>query len=111
MSEVGSTPPPDGQGPGDFPLGDSAFDVFALVVLLLALTEGEGDFGPPVVEVELERDQGQALSAPRRRSALDFPAVQKEFPRANRVVVAAIALLVGRDVHAFEQDLPVSEMA
>ena len=94
-------------GPRHFPLFSFALDGFALVVLLLSLAQRQGDLRPTILEVELQRNQGQAALLDRTDHLLDFSAVQQELPATDRIVVVAIALFVWRDVHSFEKDFPV----
>ena len=63
----------------------------------------------PVLEVQLQGDQRQALLFHRADEPLDFLAVQQQLPGAHRIVVVPVSLLVGRDVHAFQEDLSVAE--
>jgi hypothetical protein len=76
-------------------------------VLLLPLAQCEGHLGPAVLEVELERHQGQAALLDGADQLLDLAPVKEELAGADGVMIVAVALLVRSDVHAFEKYLTV----
>jgi hypothetical protein len=76
-------------------------------MLLLSFAEREGDFGSPILEVQLERHQGESPLLHGADQLLDFPAVQQKLAGADRIVVVAITLLVRGDVHPFQEYLAV----
>ena len=78
--------------------------VFALVVGLFALGQAERDLRLALEEVELEGNEGAPLALEGADQALDLAAVQQELPGAERLVVPAVPLLVGGDVHPLEPE-------
>ena len=86
---------------------DFALERFALVVLLLSLTQRQRDLRPALLEVELQRNQGETTLLDRTDHLLDFSAMEQQLPGTHGIVVVAVALFVWRDVHSFEKDLPV----
>src|SRR4051812_28993431 len=91
----------------DLFLGVAAGEVLALVVGLLALGETEFDLGVPIVEIDLERDEGDAVVAELAHHLGDLLAVQEEFADAAWLVVGPGALRVLGDVHPVQEDLTV----
>jgi hypothetical protein len=92
-------------GPLHVPVGFTLRYVAALVSSLLASGKGELDLGPPVLEVELGRDERQALLGDLAREGIDLFPVEEELAIAIRIMVGEIALVVDRDVGADQPGL------
>src|SRR5690606_24459957 len=79
--------------------------VAALVVLLLAAGHAQLHLDPRALEVDPQRDQRVAPLPHPARPVVDLPAVQQQLAPSGGLVVPAVAVLVGRDVHVVEPDL------
>ena len=82
-------------------LGDGA----PLVVRLLAARDAELQLGHPVADVEAQRHQGQALGLRLPDQLGDLVPMQQQLPGPRRLVIVAVALLVGRDMGADQPGL------
>ena len=98
-------PPPEGDCPSSLPLGNAALQILTLVVLFLALAQCQRHLRPPLLEVELERHQGQPLALDGSNHAINLATVEEQFAGSHRIMVVPVSLLVRRDVHTFEEDL------
>src|SRR3954469_23818024 len=76
-----------------------------LVVLALALGDGDLDLGPAVLEVDLERDEGVAALLHPVADLEDLLLVEEQLPLPPRRVVRPGAGEVLRDVHRVEPGL------
>ncbi len=76
------------------------------------LTPGkrELDLGPAILEVELRRDERQALLGDLTRQGVDLLPVEEELAIPIRVMVGEIPLVVDRDVRADKPGLPASHV-
>src|SRR5689334_19908869 len=67
----------------------------AFVVELLAFCNRQLQFGAsPLVEIELERDQGHALAVDRAHQLVDLPTMEQQLARPLGLVIEAVALKV-----------------
>src|SRR3954451_3743292 len=87
--------------PIGLPLGERG----ALVPGLLALRERDLDLRPAVLEVERQRDDGEALLADPALDLVDLDPVEEQLALAAGGVVGPGALGVLRDVHAVQPGL------
>ena len=78
-----------------------------LVVVLLAPAQADLQLHPGVLEVDAERDQGQAVLLHHGLQLADLPLVHQQPPGADGVFVEDVSLFIGGDVHAVDIDLPV----
>src|SRR5215471_4242780 len=85
-------------------------DVAPLVAQLLAARERELDLYPAAAEVELRRDDGEALLGDGGRQPLDLAPVEQELPRPVGVVVRAVPFRVLGHVEADEPRLAVAHL-
>src|SRR6266550_2621793 len=85
-------------------------DVAALVSTLLAPGQRELDLRPPVLEVELRRNERQSPLGDLAREGVDLLPVKKELPVAIRIVIGEIALVVDRDVGADQPGFPLADI-
>src|SRR5439155_14042743 len=76
---------------GQLPLLGSTLQVLALVVQLLRLGERDRHLGDAVLEIQLERHDGESLAAGAADQLADLVSVEQQFAGAGgrRVVVAA----------------------
>ena len=63
----------------------AVFAVGALVVLLLAPGESDGEFRPPAGPVQVQRDEGVALALDGRDKAGDLVAMEQQLAGPGRV--------------------------
>src|SRR5438876_597954 len=82
----------------------------SLVVLLLRLGESDRHLRDAVLEVQLERDDGQSLAAGGADELADLARVQQQLTGAGGWGVIVAAGEVGRDRHPREPDLPVPHL-
>src|SRR6266487_6987808 len=75
---------------GELPLFGPALQLLALVVQLLRFGERDRNLGDAVLEVQLERDDGEALTARAADQLADLVRVEQQLAGAGgtRVVVA-----------------------
>src|SRR5882672_312526 len=85
-------------------------DVAALVSTLLAPGQRELDLRPPVLEVELRRNERQTPLGDLAGEGVDLFPVEEELAIAIRIVVGEIALVVDRDVGADQPGFPASNV-
>ena len=78
-------------------------DVVALVVVVLALAQGQHQLYAPLLEVDLQRNEGKALEGDRLIEAADLLLVHQQPLYPHGVGVEHVALLVGAYVHAVDQ--------
>src|SRR3989442_11424237 len=96
---------------GELPLFGPALQVLALVVQLLRFGERDRDLGDAVLEVQLERDDGEALTARAADQLADLVRVEQQLARAGgRGGVVAPPQLC-RDRHGFEPHLTSPPLA
>src|SRR4051812_19577374 len=77
------------------PLPVALLDRFALVVLLLAPSQGELDLGPAApVEIDRERHERQALALHRPLQLGDLAVLKQQFARPPRLVVESVAVAI-----------------
>ena len=96
--------------PRDLALLFAAPDVVALVVLVLPLGQAEEDLGEAVLEVHLERDQGDPLGGQGLTQLLELLLVEEELAVTERVVVEDVAVIVLVDVDVHQPQLAVVEL-
>ena len=85
----------------------AAFFIRSLVVELLALAEGEGDFGFAPLEVDLERNERQPLTLDGASHLADLFAMQQKLPRPRRLVIEVARLFVRRYVKIEQKNLTI----
>ncbi len=95
-------------GPLHVPVGLALRDVAALVSPLFTPGESELDLRPAVLEVELRRDERQALLGDLARQGIDLVPVEEELAIPIGVMVGDVALVVDRDVGTDEPGLPIA---
>src|SRR5688572_2158590 len=89
------------QLPLDLALGFPVRDVPALVVELLAAPEPQLQLRlASRRDVDLERDEGQALGLGLAQELVDLPAMEQQLPVPLRLMVGPVAAFPGRDVGA-----------
>ena len=99
-------PPGLGQLALDLAAGVPRGDLAAAVVELLALPEAELQLRLAALrDVELQRDERQALRLRAAQELVDLVAMEQELPIPLRLVVRAVAALPGRDVRPDEPRL------
>src|SRR3979490_2280972 len=78
---------------------------------LLRLRERDGDLGESILEVDLERYDGQAFLRRRAEQLADFALMKEELAGAGgrRVVLAAGPVM--RNRHALEPDFAIAHMS
>src|SRR5689334_12464771 len=87
------------QQAGALALPVALLDRLALVVRLLAGSEGDLHLGPALlVEIDLERHDGAALALDGADQDVDLPLVQQQLARPLALVIEAFARSVFRDV-------------
>src|SRR5437588_10953716 len=79
----------------------------SLVVELLALARGEGDFRFAPLEVDLERNERQPLTLDGADHLADLLAMQQELPRPRRLVIEVARLFVRRYVKIEQKNLTI----
>src|SRR5207248_8709029 len=72
-----------------------------------ALAEGEGDFRLAAAEVDLERNQRQALTLDGADHFADLLPVQEELPRPSGLVIEVARLFVRRYVQVEQKNLSI----
>ena len=82
-----------------------AADGFPFIVFFLALGQTDCHLDMPILEIELERDQGKAFFFGFADQAPDFPPVQEEFTGAGGVGGIGGGKGVGADVGVVQIDL------
>src|SRR5438045_9703469 len=85
----------------------AALFVRSLVVELLALGEGEGDFGFAPLEVDLERNERQPLTLAGADHLADLLAMQQKLPRPRRLVIEVARLFVRRYVQIEQNNVSI----
>lgn len=73
------------QRPLYVPLGIAAFRRFPLVVQFLPFGQTEQQFRVPVLDINLQRNQGVSLLLGGAQQLVDFLAVKEQFPGSRRV--------------------------
>src|SRR5215218_3151336 len=86
-------------GPGHLAFGVALGDRLALVVGALAPGQAQLDLDQLVLEVDAQRDQGQAALVDPGRQLLDLLAVEQQLARPGRLVALVAGMGVGRDLH------------
>ena len=94
-------------GAFDLAVDVALFDVLALVVLLFALADGDGDFDLAVLPVEGEGDEGVALDGGLAEQLANFVLVQKQAASGLGLVILHVAEGVLIDVGIVQPDLIV----
>src|SRR3954462_10302497 len=89
------------------PLVVATLLVGALVVELFPFAEREGDLGFSTLEVDLEREQGQALTLDGADHLADLLLVQEELPRPCGLVIEVARLFIRRYVQIEQKDFSV----
>src|SRR2546423_2344052 len=89
------------------PLVIAALFVSAFVVELFALAERQRDLRLAPLEVDLQRDEGQALTLNRADHFANLLAVQQELSRAGGLVIEVARLFVRRYVQVEQKNLSV----
>src|SRR2546427_3893692 len=85
-------------------------DVAALVSTFLAPGQRELDLRPPVLEVELRRNERQTPLGDLAGEGVDFFPVEEELAVAIRIMIGEIALVVDRDVGADQPGSPLADI-
>ena len=78
-----------------------------LVVKLLALAETKLDLDPAVLEIERQRNQGDAILHDAGLELDNLTLVHQQTPRPYRVTVKDVAVFVGADMHTADKQLAV----
>src|SRR5258706_6173079 len=85
-------------------------DVFTLIVELLAARQPQLDLGAAALEVDPQRDQGEALALDLAGDAVDLAAMEQQLAWASRLMIEIGAgLLVGRDMYIVEPGLAADD--
>ena len=92
-------------GPLDLPVGVALLEGLSLVVGGLALGQTQFDFGLPLLEVNLKRDERQALFGDLAPDSVDLPTMEQQLPLPFRLVATVAGELVGGDVGADQKGL------
>ena len=72
----------------------------AFIMVFLALSETQGEFGDASgIEIELGRHECKIASLQLSDKPINLGALQKEFPRSERLVIVVSAIGVFSDVH------------
>ena len=78
------------------------FQVLALIVLLFGTTEGDFQLNQAILEIHLQGNNGAASTLDGPFPFLDFPLVEKEFPRPVGIVVGICHKGIFRDMGMME---------
>src|SRR6188474_2639610 len=101
---------PVSDGARHFAVGLATLDRLALVVGLLPLGEPQRDLRFSLEEVELQRHDGPAFALEGPDEPLDLASVEEELPGPHGLMVPAVSLFVGCDVHPLEPELPLLDL-
>ncbi len=77
---------------------------------LLPLAKPQLELHPAVLEIDLQGNQGIALTHHKPVQLADFLPVHQELFRAKRITVEDVALFVGADVHPLHPDLTLTDL-
>lgn len=102
-------PPP--HRPADFSVDGFLFEGFALVVRFAATAKPQQQLSFTAVEIDLERDEGQAFFISPAGKPLDFTPMQEQLAPTTRRMVEMGRLLVFGNVTAHKINLAVLETA
>ena len=91
----------------DFPLGVPFGHGVALVVQVLAYAHAQVQLHAAVLQIHVQRHQCVALALHRAAQLADLTLVEQKTLGPQRVGVEDVALLIGADVHALNEDFPV----
>ena len=97
--------------PVDLPLGVLFGRVVALVIELFALGQRDLDLGQRTAEIDRQGNQRISVLPYLAEQAHDLALVHQQTAGPQRVLVKNIALLIGRDVHLPDVELPVLDLA
>ena len=85
--------------------------VVAFVVEFLPLSEGQGNFSAPTLEIQFKRNESESLALDSADHLADLLAMQQELARARRLVVDVATAFVGRDMQVDEIDFAIANYA
>src|SRR5688572_17661528 len=91
----------------DFAVGVTLGDDLALVVLTAAARHSQLDLGEAILEVQAQRDDGQAFLLDLTRQILDLRSMQQQTARTPRLVSELCRRAVLGDMGSLEPDLAV----
>src|SRR5690606_3878673 len=98
------------QRPLDLPLLVPPGDGFPLVPLLLSSGQGHLHLGnTPLVEVNAQRNEGDAAFLQLARQPPDLILVQQQLPRAGRLVVEPVPKRIRADMQVVQPHLPIPD--
>lgn len=98
-------------GARGFAISLFAFESFSFIIQLLAATHTDLELGATVLEINLGRHKGQPLFIDLLDQLVDLVAIEQKLARAQRLMVFAIPLFVGADVHVVDKHLAVANAA
>lgn len=99
------------QGAVNIPLSGFLGHIGAFIMQLLTLAEPQLHFHTRSLEVEGKRDERITLLRDEPGQPVDLPPVHEQAARAVGVLIEDVALLIGRDVHLLDVELPVHDVA
>jgi len=88
-----------------------ALEGFAFIVELLAATDTDLKLGETTPEINFGRHQGQSFLCNLLHQLVDLKAMQQQFTLSQRIVVFAIALFIGTDVHIIDEQFTIANAA
>ena len=97
------------EGLSHFAIGLGLFQSFAFVVQLFAAGDGDRELDLPLLEIDGEGDEGQALEVGLFGELAEFAAMQQEFPFPTRFVVEQAGLWEGGNVAVDEPEFVVAD--
>lgn len=80
-----------------------------LVVQLLSSSDGDLGFREPLLEVEAQRNERPALLGDLYVETLDLAPMQKQFARAERIVIGQISMRIRTDMALEQPDFIVAQ--
>ena len=88
-------------------LGRFCLQILALIIVMLAAGQRELQLRAAMLEVDLERHEGEALLACLAEQLDDLRLVHQELARAQRIVIEDIPLLIRADMHMLDENLAI----
>ena len=99
------------QSPVNIPFGIPLGGVFPFVVEFFTLAQAQLQFHPGAFEIQGEGDQGIPLLFEQPQEPVDFPPVHQQFAGAHRIFIENIPFFIRADVHLFDKDLAIFDIA
>ena len=93
--------------PVNITLGLTVCLAVPLVVQLLAFAQAQLQLHPTVLEIQGQRDQRHAILHDPGLQLHDLPLMHQQTAGSDRVFIEYVAMLIGADVHAADEQLPI----